>query len=157
MTLSSADSFEAPGVSPRPAELPAPDEGIRVRVRPSFSLARSELSSDTFVFTYRVHVDNDGTEPAQLLYRHWKIHDSVGEDTEVDGEGVIGKQPVIGPGERHAYSSFCVLRSPLGYMEGHYIFERTDGRQFRVDVPRFTLSAPILMTVEGDEDSVVMH
>lgn len=173
MTLSSADSFDAapvspgpsapsdaPGagaVSPPPAATARTDERIRVRVRPSFSLARSELSSDTFVFTYRVHVDNDGPEPAQLLYRHWKIHDSVGEDTEIDGEGVIGKQPVIGSGERHAYSSFCVLRSPLGYMEGHYIFARADGRQFRVDVPRFTLSAPILMSVEGDEDSVVMH
>lgn len=132
------------------------DEGIRVRVRPAFSLARSELASGTFVFTYRVHVDNDGPEPAQLLYRHWKIHDSIGEDTEVDGEGVIGKQPVIGPGERHAYSSFCVLRSPLGYMEGYYDFERPDGRRFRIVVPRFTLSAPILMP-ETDDESVVMH
>ena len=132
------------------------NQGIEVRVRPSFSLARSELASNTFVFTYQVRVSNEGSDPAQLLFRHWKIHDSAGEDTEVDGEGVIGKQPILAPGETHTYSSYCVLRSPLGHMEGHYTFARPDGQLFRVDVPRFVLSAPILPPEEGSEN-VVMH
>ncbi len=118
-------------------------EGIRVAVRPSFYLAESDPAEGTFVFQYRVEMVNAGDESAQLLFRHWLIHDSVGEDTEVDGEGIIGEQPTLAPGARHEYSSFCVLRSPVGYMEGYYIFVRPDGTRFRVAVPRFELEAPL--------------
>jgi ApaG protein len=132
-----------------------PSEGIRVRVRPGFSLARSEPSNGTFVFSYRVQLVNEGCEPAQLLFRYWRIHDAVGEDTEVDGEGVVGQQPVLGPGESHSYASHCVLRSPAGYMEGHYTFARPDGRHFRIAVPRFPLEAPLLPPDGGDEETVL--
>lgn len=126
-------------------------DGIRVTVAPLFSLADSDPSDDTFVFTYDVEVENQGEAPAQLLFRHWTIHDSVGEDTEVDGEGVVGEQPSLAPGQSHGYRSYCVLRSPLGYMEGYYTFVRPDGRRFRVDVPRFHLRAPIGPVLpEGD-------
>lgn len=118
-------------------------EGIRVRVRPGFSLAQSDLDEGRFVFSYHVQLENEGPEGGQLLYRHWKIHDSNGEDTEVEGEGVIGQQPYLAPGEGHAYQSFCVLRSPSGYMQGHYTFRRADGSRFRVEVPRFQLAAPL--------------
>lgn len=131
------------------------DEGIQVRVKPGFSLARSEPANGTFVFSYRVRLSNEGCEPAQLLFRHWRIHDAVGEDTEVDGEGVVGQQPVLDPGESHSYASHCVLRSPVGYMEGHYTFTRPDGRLFRIAVPRFSLEAPLLPPDPGGEEAVL--
>ena len=118
-------------------------EGIRVAVRPRFSMAESDLGEGTFVFTYEVRLQNEGTEAAQLLFRHWHIHDSLGEDQEVDGEGVVGEQPVLVPGGRHEYLSFCVLHSPVGHMEGYYTFVRPNGDRFRVGVPRFALEAPL--------------
>lgn len=136
--------------------LPILPEGITVQVRPRFSLARSDPGDGTFVFSYRVELVNEGHEEAKLLFRHWRIHDSVGEDSEVDGEGVIGEQPLLTPGERHTYSSFCVLQSPVGYMEGHYTFQRPDGRRFRVSVPRFHFEGPFLRS-EGDGEDEVMH
>ena len=130
-------------------------EGIRVQVQPRFSLARSEPGEQTFVFSYRIDLHNEGVLPAQLLYRHWLIHDSVGDDTEVDGEGVVGEQPVLAPGTGHTYSSFCVLRSPVGFMEGYYTFARPDGSRFRVSVPRFDLEGPLTPFVAEDQDDVV--
>lgn len=118
-------------------------EGILVRVRPGFSLAQSDPDEGRFVFEYRVHLENEGSEAGRLLYRHWQIHDATGEDSEVDGEGVIGVQPHLGPGDVHSYQSFCVLGSPSGYMQGHYTFQRADGRRFKVRIPRFHLEAPI--------------
>lgn len=116
--------------------------GIRVSVRPSFSLPHSDPEVGRFVFTYRVKVENRSEEVAQLLFRHWRIHDSQGEDSEVDGEGVLGEQPTLAPGTSHVYESFCVLRSPMGFMEGYYTFVRPTGEEFRVTVPRFDLQAP---------------
>jgi ApaG protein len=136
--------------------LPILPEGITVQVRPRFSLARSDPGDGTFVFSYRVELANEGHEEAKLLFRHWRIHDAVGEDSEVDGEGVVGEQPLLTPGERHTYSSFCVLRSPVGYMEGHYTFQRPDGRRFRVPVPRFHFEGPFPRR-EGDGEEAVMH
>lgn len=130
-------------------------DGIRVRVEPSFSLADSDPSEGTFVFSYEIHVANESDLPAQLLFRHWLIHDAVGEDTEVDGEGVVGLQPLIDPGESHEYRSYCVLRSPVGYMEGYYTFVRPDGARFRVEVPRFHFTAPLTFrptSAADDED-----
>ncbi|MDT8370103.1 MAG: Co2+/Mg2+ efflux protein ApaG [Longimicrobiales bacterium] len=119
-------------------------DGIRVRVHPSFSLPESDPLAGEFVFSYRVEVENTGSEDAQLLFRYWFIHDASGHDTEVDGEGVIGEQPRITVGASHTYTSFCMLRSPAGYMEGYYTFERPDGSRFRVTIPRFDLVAPIV-------------
>jgi ApaG protein len=120
-------------------------EGIRVWVRPRFSLAQSDPAEGTFVFSYQIGLANEGRQPAQLLFRHWRIHDAVAGDSLVDGEGVIGQQPLLEPGESHQYSSYCVLRSPVGYMEGYYTFARPDGTRFKVEVPRFQLSGPLVM------------
>ena len=117
-------------------------EGIRVSVRPSFSFPYSDQEEGRFVFTYRVEMENQGEEVAQLLFRHWYIHDSRGEDSEVDGDGVVGEQPTLAPGRSHVYQSFCVLRSPEGFMEGYFTFVRPTGEEFRVPVPRFELRAP---------------
>jgi len=133
-------------------------EGIRVQVHPRFSLADSAPADGTFVFRYDVSVANEGDQPAQLLFRHWHIHDSAAGDSTVDGEGVIGEQPSLSPGESHSYRSYCVLQSPVGYMEGYYTFGRADGSQFKVEVPRFQLNGPLVLPNPirdlpyGDED-----
>lgn len=118
-------------------------DGIRVTVRPRFSLAQSDPSEREFVFSYQIRMENMGEQAAQLLFRHWHIHDAGGEDQEVDGEGVIGQQPLLIPGQTHEYQSFCVLSSPAGFMEGYYTFVRPDGTRFRVAIPRFNLEAPL--------------
>ena len=118
-------------------------DGIRVTVRPRFSLAQSALAEGEYVFSYEIRMENLGEQSAQLLFRHWRIHDAGGEDQEVDGEGVVGEQPVLTPRQAHEYQSFCVLSSPAGFMEGYYTFVRPDGSRFRVAVPRFQLEAPL--------------
>jgi ApaG protein len=120
-------------------------EGIRVSVQPRFSLADSDPSEGTFVFSYQVNMANEGDQAAQLLFRHWLIHDAATGDSFVDGEGVVGEQPFLAPGEGHEYRSYCVLRSSVGYMEGYYTFARPDGDEFRVEVPRFQLNGPLVL------------
>ena len=130
-------------------------EGIRVSVRPSFSFPYSRPEDGKFVFTYQVEMENQSEEVAQLLFRHWRIHDSQGEDSELDGEGVVGEQPILAPGKSHVYQSFCVLRSPIGFMEGYYTFVRPTGEEFRVGVPRFDLRAP--WTVGSAPETNIMN
>lgn len=101
---------------------------------------QSEPSARHYVFAYFVRIENVGTKAAQLISRRWLIHDSAGEDTEVKGEGVVGEQPLIAPGEVHEYQSFCILKSGEGYMEGHYNFICPDASAFRAEIPRFILS-----------------
>jgi ApaG protein len=113
--------------------------GLRVTVRPSYLRDQSRPHARQYVFAYQVRLENIGGQAAQLLTRKWHIHDSIGEDTEVEGEGVIGEQPVIHPGRVHEYRSFCVLKSPRGHMEGHYRFVRADGTHFDAIIPRFEL------------------
>lgn len=124
-------------------------EGIKVWVQPRFSLADSEPSEGTFVFSYEVGLANEGDQAAQLLFRHWLIHDSAQGDSVVDGDGVVGEQPFLAPGESHEYKSFCVLHSPVGYMEGYYTFARPDGELFKVEVPRFELYGPLVLPSQG--------
>ena len=138
-------------------------EGIRVEVLPRFSLADSDPDEGSFVFSYTINMENEGEAAAQLLFRHWRIHDAVGEDSLVDGEGVVGEQPVLERGESHEYQSYCVLRSPAGFMEGHYTFVRDDGKEFRVEVPRFQLNGPLVIPTltiapgDKDEEPPVLH
>lgn len=115
--------------------------GIRITVRPMYLRDQSEPSAQHYVFAYFVRIENVGTMPAQLISRRWLIHDSAGEDTEVEGEGVVGEQPLIDPGGVHEYQSFCILKSGEGHMEGDYGFLRSDSTTFRAEIPRFTLSA----------------
>jgi len=115
--------------------------GIRITVRPVYLSAQSQPDQGQYVFAYFVRIENVGEEPAQLRSRRWLIHDQIGEDTEVVGEGVVGQQPLIGPGRVHEYQSFCVLKSPRGHMEGQYFFQRADGSEFAAEIPRFELDA----------------
>lgn len=115
--------------------------GIRVTVRPVYLRDQSDPAAQHYVFAYFVRVENISSEPAQLLSRRWLIHDDIGEDTEVVGDGVVGEQPLIGPGHVHEYQSFCVLKSGEGFMEGQYFFARANATTFAAEIPRFTLSA----------------
>jgi ApaG protein len=116
-------------------------EGIRITVRPRYVPEQSRPSQRHFVFAYYVRIENVGQGTAQLVSRRWFIHDSVGRDTEVEGEGVVGEQPVLAPGRVHEYQSFCVLQSGSGHMEGSYRFVRADGSAFEAQIPRFILDA----------------
>lgn len=115
--------------------------GIRVTVRPSYLPHQSHPSRGHFVFAYFVRLENVGGQTVQLRSRYWQIHDSGGEDMEVEGDGVVGEQPVIPPGRVYEYQSFCVLRSATGHMEGRYNFVRADGTTFAAQIPRFMLEA----------------
>lgn len=116
-----------------------PDGGIQVTAQPFFLAEKSDPSENEYVFAYRMRIENHGHEAAQLLWRHWYIHDPVGGDSEVEGEGVVGEQPVIEPGGAHEYQSFCVLAGPQGWMEGYYQFARPDGRTFNAPILPFSL------------------
>lgn len=114
-------------------------EGIRVTAQPFFLPDHSDPQELRYVFAYQIRIENVGSEAAQLRWRHWRIHDIEAGDSEVEGEGVIGEQPVIPPGGVHEYQSFCVLKGPRGHMEGYYEFERPSGATFRATIPRFIL------------------
>jgi ApaG protein len=116
-------------------------DGIRITVRPRYVAEESRPARRRFVFIYAVRIENVGTAPARLVSRRWRIHDSIGLDTTVEGEGVLGQQPMIPPGGVHEYESFCELRSPAGHMEGEYRFVRSDGTAFDAAIPRFALEA----------------
>lgn len=115
--------------------------GVRITVRPVFVPEHSDPADASFVFVYFIRIENLGDRTIRLLRRHWFIHDDTAGDSEVEGEGVVGEQPVIAPGDVHEYNSFCVLRGPEGHMVGSYRFRRTDGTEFDADIPRFPLSA----------------
>jgi len=122
--------------------------GIRVTVQPTFLREHSRPHAGQYVFGYRVRIENVGDLAAQLISRRWEIHDSAGDDTEVEGEGVVGEQPLLHPGRVHEYRSFCVLRSPRGSMVGEYRFVRPDGTPFTAAIPRFEL------VIEGEPPPV---
>jgi ApaG protein len=126
--------------------MPAPfyyrlTDGIRITVRPVYLPERSNALKQQYVFAYFVRIENIGTLTAQLRSRRWRIYDSTGEETVVEGEGVVGEQPTLSRGQLHEYQSFCVLKSPSGHMEGEYFFRRDDGTTFAAEIPRFQLEA----------------
>jgi ApaG protein len=114
---------------------------ITIHVRTAYLDHESDVMERKFVFAYFVRIENRGTENVQLLRRHWFINHDGGRVEEVEGEGVVGKQPVIAPGAVHEYNSFCILDSLEGTMEGTYLMQRAAGEYFRVTIPRFTLRA----------------
>jgi ApaG protein len=124
-----------------PAFFYALSEGIRITVRPWFLAAQSRPGLGHYVFAYEIRIENVRPEPVQLVSRYWRIQDSIGEETEVEGEGVVGEQPMIDPYQVHEYQSYCVLKSPAGTMEGFYTFVLPEGDRFRAQIPRFVLDA----------------
>ena len=120
--------------------------GIRVTVRPTYLPEQSRPHARHYVFAYYVRIENVGKLPAQLLSRRWRIHDSIGEDSQVEGEGVIGVQPQINPGDKYQYVSGCNLRTEMGKMYGTYSMENVNNnRLFDVIIPAFEMTVPFKM------------
>ena len=117
-------------------------EGVRVTVKPAYWPERSAPERGQFAFMYTVELVNEGTESAQLRRRHWLITDADGRVEEVRGEGVVGKQPLLAPGERFEYTSWALLRTPFGTMRGSYVLERPDGSLFEARIAEFPLTRP---------------
>jgi ApaG protein len=119
-------------------------KGVKVSVETEYQPAYSSPSQYHFVFTYRITIENQSEYTIQLMRRHWHIHDAGFLAREVEGEGVVGQQPVLEPGQSHQYVSGCNLKSGLGKMTGTYLMERiADGTQVLVNIPEFTMVAPI--------------
>lgn len=119
----------------------ATTENITVSVKPVFLEQESNVFVRKFTFAYFIKIENNGKDTVQLLRRHWIITNKTGKTEEVEGEGVIGKQPIIAPGKFHEYNSFCILETFEGSMEGTYLMIRSNGEKFSIVIPRFTLRA----------------
>ncbi len=119
----------------------ATTETVRVTVRPVYLDDKSDVLARRFVFAYFVRIENHGPDAVRLLRRQWTITDADGLVQHVDGEGVVGLQPTIEPGDGHEYHSFCVLATFEGTMEGVYEMERADGAALDAQIPLFHLRA----------------
>ena len=119
---------------------------IKITVETSYQQPRVQLPDSDFTFAYRITIENHSEQSIKLLKRHWYIIDSLSDKTEVEGDGVVGLQPVLEPGQSHQYISGCAIRSDLGKMYGTYTMERqSDGKLFEVKIPEFKLIAPFRM------------
>lgn len=115
---------------------------IKVIVEPFYLEEQSEPEDNHFVWAYHVRIENNGQKTVQLMTRHWRITDSLGNTQEVQGDGVVGEQPVLPPGESFEYTSGTPLGTPSGIMVGTYQMETEAGDRFDVDIPAFSLDSP---------------
>ena len=115
---------------------------IEVTVEPNFLPERSSAENRQFFWSYTVVITNAGAETVQLKTRHWVITDASGHRQEVRGEGVVGEQPVLGPGEKFEYTSGVPLPTASGFMAGRYQMVTDSGEPFEIDVPAFSLDSP---------------
>ena len=122
--------------------MPGNSYNIEVEVETQYVSEQSLPDQDHFVFAYTITIRNSGEVPARLLRRHWVITDSNNKVQEVRGEGVVGEQPHLKPGESYRYTSGTMLETPVGVMRGSYLMVTDDGVEFEADIPQFTLSMP---------------
>jgi len=119
---------------------------IEVTAKTGFVPQQSKPSDDRYVFFYTITIHNNSDVACQLLSRHWVIRDSNKKVEEIYGEGVIGEQPLIKPGEKYQYTSGAVLETEMGTMEGRYFMVKSlpnnSTQEFEINIPRFTLSIP---------------
>ena len=113
-----------------------------IAIETAFIPEQSDEAQSRYVFSYTITITNTGTEPAQLISRHWIIRDAAGDMQEVRGLGVVGAQPFLRVGEHFQYTSGCVLTTPVGSMEGSYNMVGEDGSPFVAPIPKFTLNMP---------------
>jgi len=119
---------------------------INITVNPFYLEDQSEPDENHYVWAYQVTINNLGKESVQLKNRVWKITDSNGIKQEVRGEGVVGEQPILNPGEKFEYTSGTPLSTPSGFMEGYYGMETKGGNKFDVSIPLFSLDSPYIST-----------
>lgn len=119
-------------------------EGVKVTVETTYQAEFSSPHQHHYVFTYKVKIENNSAHTIQLLRRKWEIHDAGDATKIVEGDGVVGQQPVLEPGGTHEYVSGCNLKSGLGKMKGNYKMEKLiDGKAIEVQIPEFQLIADI--------------
>jgi ApaG protein len=116
--------------------------GYRVEVEPKFLPMESDTSANRYVFAYKIRITNQDGPVATLRRRAWKIVDAVGREERVEGDGVVGHQPLLAPGESFVYSSYCPLATAWGTMEGAFTMELEDESTFEIGVGRFFLVSP---------------
>ena len=119
----------------------APDR-IQIHVQTSYLAEQSDPQEPRYVFSYTITIRNEGGSPARLLRRHWIITDANGRVREVSGDGVVGEQPYLKPGQGFRYSSAAALETPVGVMQGSYQMVADDGRQFDTPIAPFRLAMP---------------
>ena len=115
---------------------------IKVIVEPIFLDEQSAPDEDHFVWAYQIRIENDSLEQVQLINRHWRITDAYGQLHEVRGEGVVGEQPTLQPGENFEYTSGVPLATPSGIMVGSYEMKTSGGERFDIEIPAFSLDSP---------------
>ncbi len=120
----------------------AETRGVWVRVTPEFLDDESSPERDRFVWSYTIEIENQGDTTVRLTDRYWRIMDANGKVTEVRGEGVVGEQPVLRPGEAFRYTSGAPLATPSGIMSGQYRMETSGGDSFEAEIPAFSLDSP---------------
>ncbi len=125
-------------------------EGLVIRVAVNFLPEQSRIEACKWFWVYHIRIENESDQTVQLLTRHWRITDGHGMVNLVEGEGVVGEQPVLAPGQSHDYVSGCPLSTPKGSMEGYYTFRRNDGAEVRAIIPFFPLAAPASAGVNLD-------
>ena len=118
------------------------DHRIDIQAASRFLADQSDPADERYVFAYTIRVQNLGQQAAQLISRHWVITDGNGKVEEVRGDGVVGKQPVLEPGQSFEYSSGAVIETAVGSMRGSYQMQAEDGTSFEATIPTFTLSVP---------------
>ncbi len=116
--------------------------GVRIEIESSYIPDRSSEPENYFFFAYDVVITNVGDDIVQLVSREWIITNSDGEVERVEGPGVVGKQPLLGPGESFEYTSFCPLNTPVGSMQGAYTMKLENGETFAAEISPFTLATP---------------
>ncbi len=121
------------------------ESGIQIQVATNYVDEQSEPDAGRYVFAYTITISNHGDVAAKLLSRHWVITDANGKVQEVSGDGVVGEQPYLEPGERFRYSSGAVLETPVGSMQGLYRMVAEDGMSFDAPIAPFTLAVPGLL------------
>lgn len=121
------------------------ETNIGIEVHTAYIEDQSDPGSSQYVFMYTIKIKNQGQQGAKLLSRHWIITDANGQVEEVKGDGVVGEQPYIKPGETFEYTSGAVITTPVGSMHGSYQMIDNDGQSFRVEIPAFSLSVPKIL------------
>lgn len=116
-----------------------------VRVVTHYVESQSQPDENRYVFSYTITIENNSAEEVQLMRRHWLITDANGKEFHVDGEGVVGEQPIIASGEDYTYTSGSILETPIGVMEGFYTFNDSHHKPFQIDIKPFRLCQPNLL------------
>ncbi|WP_272526175.1 Co2+/Mg2+ efflux protein ApaG [Providencia sp. PROV189] len=121
------------------------EPNVSIQVQSVYIVSQSQPEIGRYVFAYTISIRNLGREPLQLMSRYWLITNSDGHKTEVQGEGVVGEQPIIQPGAVYRYTSGAILETPMGTMEGYYVMLNSRREHIHVDIPPFRLALPTLI------------